>query len=59
MLATVTDTGLVMLGGWMAMLLGVSLLREAGPVRTRVRAAGAFVTAAGIGLAVIARVAFT
>ena len=59
MLATVADTGLVMLGGWVTLLLGVSLLREAGPARARLRVAGALVAAAGIGLAVIARVAFT
>ena len=41
MLATVADTGLVMLGGWVTLLLGVSLLREAGPARARLRVAGA------------------
>ena len=57
MFAALADAGLVMLGGWMTVLLGVSLLRDAGPDATRLRRAGAAVVLAGVALAVVARAA--
>jgi len=59
MLAATADPGLVMLGGWMTLLLGVSLLREAGPGRRTLRQAGLAVVATGFALAVVARVALS
>ena len=57
MLADVSSTGLVMLGGWMAVLVGVSLLRDASPARRTGRLVGAGVVGFGLLLAVFARVA--
>ena len=57
MFADVSDTGLVMLGGWIAVLVGVSLLRDASPARRTGRLAGVGVVALGVVLAVFARVA--
>jgi hypothetical protein len=56
MLATIDHVGLVLLGGWITMLLGVSLLRDAGPGAQRLRGAGVGVLAVGLALAVVARV---
>jgi hypothetical protein len=56
-LADVRDTGLVMLGGWMALLVGVSVLRDASPLRRPLRATGAGLIALGLSLAVYARAA--
>jgi hypothetical protein len=57
MFADVSDTGLVMLGGWIAVLVGVSLLRDVSPARRAGRLAGLGVVALGLALAVFARVA--
>ena len=55
MFAALADAGLVMLGGWMTVLLGVSLLRDADAAP--LRRAGAAVVLAGVALAVVARAA--